>query len=603
MVSAQQDSVTNIHKRWSITRLNPSSYKVSVSISIASAALIVTLYFLYDSAVDQDDNLYVSLFYGVSAALASSFLDYVFLRGTPTNKISKVFHVSAFANLLWSTVIGTGLAIDSLSGSPGTLTIYLLEGMLIATAFRLAIFTSVFGAGLIRALGISFVEPIIFTLVLLTPGQFFDSVNQHPESLVFGSFFVSWAVLWSILADKAGRPHVLSTFNLLQAFLTAWTEQKGDKMEKIVESRAKCNHIKSDVLRFVSAAPYQRDISVVIPGVHPGPFKPIGGSNLPYELFKFFGRSAIIVHGASDHSLNIPSKNELEKYLLSFTSAKVADTAATCTDVVQIKKTRFVVTGVAFGDVVLIMLSTSSGGMEDVPAEVSSKIQDHAHYLRFSKALVVDCHNAMGGPLSAEEQHILFLCAKEALDKIKGSQQHRFSVGYSASFCHKKNNGDLIETKNQIEWREDIGQGGLAVLAIKVNQQTYAIGWADSNNIENHVRNYVLTQLYSRGLNMVEICTSDTHYTSGKRTKQGYYPLGSMTDVKEILAQYEELTSRSFDDPKECSFSHLSVDSEIKVMGKGQFDDYSKALDRSMNLTKIFLAISGSVAFSMLLIS
>jgi putative membrane protein len=374
-------------------------------------------------------------------------------------------------------------------------------------------------------------------------------------------------------------------------------------MEKIVESRAKCSHIKSDVLRFVSAAPYQRDISVVIPGVHPGPFKPIGGSNLPYELFKFFGRSAIIVHGASDHSLNIPSKNELEKYLLSFTAAKVADTAATCTDVVQIKKTRFVVTGVAFRDVVLIMLSTSSGGMEDVPAEVSSKIKDHAHYLRFSKALVVDCHNAMGGPLSAEEQHILFLCAKEALDKINGSQQHRFSVGYSASFCHKKNNGDLTETKNQIERREDIGQGGLAVLAIKVNQQTYAIGWADSNNIENHVRNYVLTQLHSRGLNMVEICTSDTHYTSGKRTKQGYYPLGSMTDVKEILTQYEELTSRSFDDPKECSFNHLSVDSEIKVMGKGQFDDYSKALDRSMNLTKIFLAISGSVAFSMLLIS
>jgi putative membrane protein len=603
MVSAQQDSVTNIHKRWSITRLNPSSYKVSISISIASAALIVTLYFLYDSAIDQDDNFYASLFFGVSAALASSFLDYVFLRGTPTNKISKVFHVSAFANLLWSTVIGTGLAIDSLSGSHGTLTIYLLEGMLIATAFRLAIFTSVFGAGLIKALGISFVEPIIFTLVLLTPGQFFDSVNQHPVSLVFSSFFVFWAVLWSILADKAGRPHVLSTFNLLQAFLTAWTEQKGDKMEKIVESRAKCNQIKSNVLRFVSVAPSQRDISVVIPGVHPGPFKPIGGSNLPYELFKFFGRSAIIVHGASDHSLNIPSKNELEKYLLSFTAAKVTDTATTCTDVVQIKKTRFLVTGIAFGEVVLIMLSTSSGGMEDVSAEVSSNIQDHAHYLKFSKALVVDCHNAMGGPLSAEEQHTLILCAKEALHKIKGSQQHRFNVGYSASFCHKKNNGDRIETKNQIERRDDIGQGGLAVLAIKVNQQTYAIGWADSNNIDNHIRDYVLSQLCSRGLNMVEICTSDTHYTSGKRTKQGYYPLGSMTDVKEIIAQFEKLTSSSFDDPKECSFSHLSVNSEIKVMGKGQFDDYSKALDRSMNLTKIFLAISGSVAFSMLLIS
>src|ERR687896_781979 len=380
MVSAQQDSVTNIHKRWSITRLNPSSYKVSVSISIASAALIVTLYFLYDSAVDQDDNLYVSLFYGVSAALASSFLDYVFLRGTPTNKISKVFHVSAFANLLWATVIGTGLAIDSFSGSPGTLTIYLLEGMLIATAFRLAIFTSVFGAGLIRALGISFVEPIIFTLVLLTPGQLFDSVNQHPGSIVFGSFFVSWAVLWSILADKAGRPHVLSTFNLLQAFLSAWTEQKGDKMEKIVEARAKNRRIKSYVLKFISTGIPQRDISVVIPGVHPGPFKPIGGSNLPYELFRFFGKRAIVVHGASDHSFNIPSKNEVEKYLFSFNGATVSNTGSTCTDVVQIKRARFVVTGISFGGVVLIMLSTTSGGMEDVSAEITSNLQEYACY-------------------------------------------------------------------------------------------------------------------------------------------------------------------------------------------------------------------------------
>jgi putative membrane protein len=209
--------------------------------------------------------------------------------------------------------------------------------------------------------------------------------------------------------------------------------------------------------------------------------------------------------------------------------------------------------------------------------------------------LVADSHNAMGGPLSGEEQHSLISCAKEALDNIKSSPQHQFSVGFSTSV----NRG----TETRLQSREDIGQGGLAVLAIKVNNQKYAIGWADSNNIESHIRASVLSNLGIRGFNMVEICTSDTHYTSGKRTKQGYYPLGSMTNIKEIIDQFEMLTADSFDDFKECSFSLLSVDSEIKVMGKGQFDDYSKALDRSMNLTKIFLGIAGLVAFSILLLT
>jgi len=529
--------------------------------------------------------------------LAASFLDYFTLGGTPMNKISKVFHVSAFGNLLWSTTLGAGLAIDSLSGVYGSFNIYLLEGMLITTGFRLAIFTSVFGSGLIRAVGVSFVEPLIFTLVVLTPGQLYDTILQHSASFIFSSFFVFWAVLWSILADKAGRPHVLSTFNLLQAFLSAWTEQKGDKMEEIVEARAKNKRIKSYVLKFVPTGISQRDISVIIPGVHPGPFKPIGGSNLPYELIRFFGKSAIVVHGVSDHSFNIPSKNELEKYLFSFNGATVSNVGSTCTDVVQIKKARFVVTGLSFGGVVLIMLSTTSGGMEDVPAEITSNLQEYACYLGFSKALVADSHNAMGGPLPAEEQRSLVSCAKEALDNIKSSPQHQFSVGFSTSI----NRG--TETRLQVESREDIGQGGLAVLAIKVNDQSYAIGWADSNNIESHIRASVLSNLGIRGLNMVEICTSDTHYTSGKRTKQGYYPLGSMTNIREIIDQFERLTTDSFDDIKECSFSLLSVDSEIKVMGKGQFNDYSKALDRSMNLTKIFLGIAGSVAFSILLLT
>lgn len=597
MVSARQDSVTNIHKRWSITRLNPSSYKISISISLAAAALIVTLSYLYGSN-GKANSLAVSLFYGISAILALSFLDYLALYGTPNNKISKIFHVSAFGNLLWSAVLSAGIAIDSLFSNNNNSDIYLLEGMLVVTGFRIAIFTSVFGSGISRAVIVSFVEPVLFIIVLLTPGEFYNGILQYSTSLLFSSFFVIWAIVWSLVADKAGRPHVSSTFNLLQAFLSAWTEQKAEKMEEIVESRAKNNRVMSYILKFVSNDPSRKEISVVIPGVHPGPFKPIGGSNLPYELYRFFSMRAVVVHSPSDHSFNIPSKNELEKYLLSLATSFVSSTGCTCTEPVQIKRGPFMVTGIAFGSVSLVILSMASRGMEDVPVEVSSNLQEHARNLGFSNTLVVDSHNAMGSALSNEEQQNLILCAKETLDQIKVSARYQFNVGFASSARSIENNDNI-----HIENREDMGQGGLAVIAIEVNKKRYAIGWADSNNMDRQVRDAVLSDLNSQGFNMIEVCTSDTHSTSGKRTRHGYYHLGSISDVDEIAKDFRKLAQESFADIQECCFKLLSVESNIKVMGKGQFDDYSKALDRSMNITKVFLAISTVMALSMLIVT
>ena len=143
----------------------------------------------------------------------------------------------------------------------------------------------------------------------------------------------------------------------------------------------------------------------------------------------------------------------------------------------------------------------------------------------------------------------------------------------------------------------------MAVIAIEVNKKRYSIGWADSNNMDRQVRDGVLADLNSKGFNMVEVCTSDTHSTSGKRTRLGYYPLGSISDVVEIAKVFGKLAQEAFADIKGSCFELLSVESNIKVMGKGQFDDYSMALDRAMKITKVFLAISTGMALSMLLVT
>jgi putative membrane protein len=603
MVSSQPDSVSNIHKRWTITRLNPSTYKVSVFITLASVALIVTLSFLY-GLYGMERNYFVSLIYGIIAALALSLLDYLSLRGAPTNKISKMYHITAFGYLLWVVVLAVGIGFDSLFGYKSDSNIYLLEGMFVVAGFRISIFTSVIGARLVKATWVSFIGPVLFLLILLTPSVFYGIVIEYKNGLILSSFFVIWAVLWSILADKAGRPHVLSTFNLLQAFLSAWTEHKGDRMEEIVESRAKAKDVRSYVLQFYPNASNQAEISLVVPGVHPGPFKPIGGSNLPYELMRIFSSRALVVHSASDHSFNIPSKNELTKYLNSFSKSIVSDEGSTCTEPVQIQVRDFIVTAIAFGRLCLIILSTRSLGMEDIPSEVASNIQDHATNLGFSKILAVDSHNIMGGPLSADDQRDLIVCARKALDKIKVAEQYQFGVGFAAKYrFNVENDKHNANEEFHILDKEDLGQGGLGVMAFEVRNKKYAIGWADSNNMENRVRSIVLSDLKTQGFNMIEICTSDTHSTSGKRTRHGYYSFGSITCREEIVEHYRQLTAESFAEIKECSFKLMSVESNVKLMGKGQFDDYSRSLDKSINLTKIFFTIAAAVAFTMLILT
>src|ERR1043165_3978544 len=111
MSNAMPDSVSNIHRRWSLTRINPSSYKISYGLSLLFVSTIIFIIQVYHVKTDQIHFLY-SILLGQIALTGANFLDFVALQRTPLNKISKVFHVSAFANILWLFTIILGVLTD-----------------------------------------------------------------------------------------------------------------------------------------------------------------------------------------------------------------------------------------------------------------------------------------------------------------------------------------------------------------------------------------------------------------------------------------------------------------------------------------------------------
>ena len=88
-----EDSVTDIHRRWYFTLLNPSSYKTSATISIIASLGIIGL---NHSSYAHLTELLIHLTLGIGITVGGFFLDLFLLKGTPTNKISKVIHAGHF---------------------------------------------------------------------------------------------------------------------------------------------------------------------------------------------------------------------------------------------------------------------------------------------------------------------------------------------------------------------------------------------------------------------------------------------------------------------------------------------------------------------------
>ena len=592
------DSVSNIHRRWSLTRINFSSYKISLTISLISSLFIILVFDHFYLLVNLIQ-LAVFTITGISFLIFSYFLDLFLLRKTPVNKLSKILHVSAFSSLLWLLIVILGYLTFIIFQKDLPPKEYLLEGMMLAIGLRIGIFTSVFGANLRQGIKTAIIQPIVF-LFLIIPSSIFIEIVSDVVAISFGLILIGLGIGWTILADRSGRPNLHSTFALLQAFLSAWTENKVENIEKILLSKSKNELVDTFIFKFTNK---HHNLYWVLPNIHPGPFKEIGGSNLPYQIYNYFSQKAVVFHSPSDHSLNIPSKGEVLEYLKSLSNTqKTLDYGSTCSIPIQIKNKKATVTGIIFDNTPILMLSFAPYGMEDIPEEISKELETYSKNEGFKRLFIIDSHNAMGKKIGKSENEELLIAGKTCLKILKKSPQYSFKIGLS----------NTNEIKNNIVFGEDIGKSGLSIILIDVNKNDdnnsnhnnhYVIGWADSNNMKSGLREYIIKFLEQKGIRMLEICSSDTHENSGFRTSEGYYPFGHITKFETIADHYHKLIELAYKKLEIYAYEVFHIVSTVKVMGTNQFLDYSNALDKAMNLTKKFLIITFGVILLMLIVT
>ncbi|MEX2313728.1 MAG: DUF2070 family protein [Nitrosopumilaceae archaeon] len=562
--------VSKIHKRYSLTLLNPSSLYHSLIISIIVASVLVTLTV---SVYLESEDIVFRLLAVIGTLLVTQIIDSRFTRN---KEYSKALHMSLFGNSLWLLTAVSGLLVSLIISREEIPLLFITVGMFLFASFRIGIFTTVLGVNIRKAWLVCFLQPMAMFLALV-PIDMWIPVLTNYQAIAYGTTFLILASSWSILTDRVGRPGIKSTHKLIQAYLSSLSKNNPSEVENILTERAKVSKVSTSQIRFHTKNA-NREFRLVLPDIHPGPFHPVGGSNIPYLIYKNLGSSAMVLHSVSNHSLNLPSQTEVSQYLESLSKYSVAQEGLNCTEpvTVQINNARCV--GLLFGKTALLFLSLSPHGMEDLPLHVKSEIEQFSKNRNFGQVLIVDCHNAMGEEISQNNSEDLLAASKSCLDTLMTKETYPLEFGYANS-------------KDMDIKAPDLALGGIGILCLHTNNKKYFLGWADANNMENGVREAVVNHFSKNGYDLIEICTSDTHYTTqGVRNRNGYYQFGLVTKPQDMANWYLQIAKESEKNIESASFEILENEANVKVMGPTIFRDYSRAVDKTMNLTKIFLS-------------
>jgi len=565
----EQDDVSSIHNRFSLTLVNPGSHYFSLAASMGVGLVtVLATYFGYLNNLNIEEFWYrIPIVLGVMAAM--QILDIKFAK---KKEYSKSLHSSLFGNMLWVVTILMGL-LSSVVLSKETSLFFITFGMILFASFRIGLYTTTLGASLKKAWAIAFIQPLAMFFVLI-PQELWISMLTNVIALGYGIAFLIIASVWSIVTDRAGRPGMKSTHKTIQAYLASQGNDVEDA-EELMEEHATETKVGTSQIRFSSNN--ETKFTMVLPEIHPGPYHPVGGSNIPYLIYKNLSSSAMVMHSISDHALNLPSRNEVDNYLKNLQNFEIKEEGIKCTEpvVVQINKAR--VTGMLFGNNPLLLLSLSPHGMEDIPSYMKKEIEQYGKNRNFTKIMTVDCHNAMGEEISKEDGDDMLKAAKSCLDSLITKDNFPIELGYA-------------NTNDMDVWTEDLAMGGLGITCLKINNKKYFLGWADANNMENGVREKIIEKFSEEGFNLLEICTSDTHYAAVKaRNRNGYYQLGLITSGDKLSKWFIQIAQKAELDIKSAKYEILENETEVRVMGQSIYEDYSKALENSLKITKIFV--------------
>ncbi|MHA1771634.1 MAG: DUF2070 family protein [Candidatus Thorarchaeota archaeon] len=342
----------------------------------------------------------------------------------------------------------------------------------------------------------------------------------------------------------------------------------------------------------------------VILYIHPGPFREIGSSALPYFIMNYirekYGVLGFVLHGTCTHHQNLTTKDDYAKViaeldrLIEQTKTNNLISGPHWSD-----NGKFKVWTLFSGEDALAMTTSAPEFTDDINLEVGVRTANLARSRipSLKSVAIVDAHNCIGDdavslmpddPDAEEYAGAVASALFGTLNLVRGE--------VSAGVYQFRPNNISIE--------EGMGPGGITALVINSVEGESVLISVDGNNVEPGFREKVISLLKGQGYKHVEIATTDTHVVNAvSMSSKGYPPVGRMKAI-EILESIGVAAAKARETTRQVSvglgFGEIKG---LRTFGEKGFDTLTQDIAESASIAKHtgLRAAGGTALMSLLL--
>jgi putative membrane protein len=579
------NSMDSAKKHYSSMFTLPSYRKAILAIALVCVAGVsLSVFALFPSI----GSLVLGLFLFAITFFADTVINKIILKADPIFSMRRTLVLSLVGWVFWLFFISVGVGLSFAFGSLLWVKLCLL-GFAVVVALRFIVFNATSSASASRRLMSTLLQPALSIAAFLVfwvgyPG--IATVTWQVILFVVAAPIIGFIAVSIFLSsiDRLGKnTYSLSALPLFRAFLLNWVTDQNATLETHLEAMGEDKDIEVTLLKFDASKP---KAAIIVPLVHPGPFKNIGSSLLPsllknsYE--KEFGCDACVPLGILGHELDLASQAQNHKIVSqTIASARFGASADLASPLIRVTDGFATASCQIFGATAFLSFSLSPKTTEDLPQELGCLVAEEAKKYGLKNTVIVNTHNSITDIVDVEEHlESLQRAASKCLQKAVSQPTKPFMVGAATVF------------PKEFNLKAGMGTGGITAIIVQVEEQKTAYVVIDGNNMISGLREKLLAALASLGFDESEVFTTDTHAVSALVTgRRGYHPVGEVMDHELLIRYISEVTKKAESNLEACKTGCIHfVVPKVRVIGEERLRSVTGLVDKAIVKAKRIVA-------------
>ena len=581
--SSLNQSINNAQRHYSSLFFLPSFKKALFGIAVLSLIAGASACLLFPSL----EGLTNGLLLGVSLFAVNFFFDWVISKvvlGDPIFVLRRTVALSFFGWILWLFFIILGVVFGVAFNFLWWVKFCLL-GFSALLTLRAVVFVSASSAKSTPRLIAILLQPLpcIVPFVGLWVKLNVALIDFLPFLVVSPFIACASAFLFVSLLDRLGqKTYGISSITIFKAFMLNWVSALNGPLEAFFEKLGEDEDVEVSFLKFDSSKP---KAAIIVPLVHPGPFKNIGSSLLPsmlkHEFEKEYGCDACVPLGLLGHELDAASQAQNHKIINKvLSSAKFKASVNKATQFVKVSEGFVTVSCQLFDKIAFLSFTLAPKTTEDLPQELGNIVREEAQKLGLEHVIVVNAHNSLTDTVEIEASlGMLRDMASKCLRKAVSMPQHPFEVGTATVY------------PGEFSLKDGMGTGGITAITVKVAEQKTVYVIIDGNNMVSGLREKILAKLTLAGFQESEVFTTDTHAVSAVVIgRRGYHPVGEAMNQDILIGHITKVAQTAASQLETCKAGCLSIIvPKVRVIGKECLASLTVLVDKTLQKAKRIL--------------